>query len=78
MGYNTIVIHFCEKLRECRVVFREKPSTQGNLPLVLTLNKTLPNIKIVTDRHWHILFIKENLRKVFDNRPFIAYRRITN
>ena len=57
---------------------KEKPSTQGNLPLVLTYKKTLPNIKNVIDKHWHILSINENLRKVSDKRPFIAYRRNTN
>ena len=41
---------------------KEKPSTQENLPLVLTFNKTLPNIKNVIDKHWHILSIDENLR----------------
>ena len=53
----------------------QKPSTQGNLPLVVTFNKTLPNIKNVIDKHWDILSINENLRKVFDKRPFISYRR---
>ena len=54
---------------------KEKPYTQENLPLVLTFNKTLPDIKIVVDKHWHILSINENLRKVFDKRSFIAYRK---
>ena len=57
---------------------KEKPSTQRNLPLVLTFNKTLSDIKNVIDKHWHILSINENLRKVFDKRQFIAYGRNTN
>ena len=57
---------------------KEKPSTQGNLPLVLTFNKTLPNIKNVIDKHWHILSVNESLRKIFDENSFIAYRRSTN
>ena len=36
---------------------KEKPSTQGNVPLLLTFNKTLPNIKNVVNKHWHILSI---------------------
>ena len=52
---------------------KEKPSTQRKLPLALTFNKTLPNIKNVIDQHWHILFINENLRKVFSRIPFTAY-----
>ena len=30
---------------------KEKPSTQGNLPLVLTFNKVLPKIKNIIDKH---------------------------
>ena len=36
---------------------KEKPFTQGNVPLLLTFNKTLPNIKNVVNKHWHILSI---------------------
>ena len=57
---------------------KDKPSTQGNLPLVLTYNKTLPNIKNIIDKHSHISSMNENLLKVFDKIPFIAYRRNTN
>ena len=42
------------------------------------IHQTLPNIKNVIDKHWHILSINENVRKVFDKRPFIAYRRNTS
>ena len=57
---------------------KEKPSTQRNLQLALTFNKTLPKIKNVKNKHWHILSINENLRKGFDERPFILYIRNTN
>ena len=56
----------------------EKPSTQGHLPLVLTYNETFPNIKNVIDKRCHILSINENLRNIFDKKPFIADRRNTN
>ena len=36
---------------------KEKPSTQANVPLLLTFNKTLPNIKNVVNKHWYILSI---------------------
>ena len=36
---------------------KEKPSSQGNLPLVLTLDKTLANIKNDIDKHWYILSV---------------------
>ena len=43
-----------------------------------TYNTTLPNIKNVIDKHHHTLSINEKLRKVFNKRSFIAYRRNTN
>ena len=46
--------------RKILLEIKEKPSTHENLPLVLTFNKPLPNIKNVIDEHWHILYIKEN------------------
>ena len=51
---------------------------KGNLPLVYTFNKTLPNIKNVIDNHCHILSINENLRNVFVKRPFTSHRRNTD
>ena len=82
-GYQFKILehHFARAMSIDRKILlenKEKPSTQGNLLLVLIFNKTIPNIKNVIDQHWHILFINENLWKVFDKRPFIAYRRNTN
>ena len=56
---------------------KEKPSTQGTVPLVLTFKKRSPHIKNRIYQHWYILSINENLPKVFDKRPFISYRRNT-
>ena len=81
-GYQSEILdhHFKRAMSVDRKVLLEnkKPSTQGNLSLVLTFNKTLPTIKNVTDKHRHILYINGFLRNVFDKRPFIAYRRYTN
>ena len=57
---------------------KEKPSTQGNLPLAITFNKILPDVKNIIDKHWHVLSINDNLWKAFDKSPFVAYRRNTN
>ena len=66
-GYQSKILdhHFERAMNVDRKLLlenKEKPSTQENLPLVLTFNKTLPNIKNVIDKHWHILSIDENLR----------------
>ena len=54
------------------------PSTKGNVPLALPFTKALLNIKTVTDKNWHILSFNKNLRNVFDETPFVAYRRNIN
>ena len=54
------------------------PSTKGNLPLALPFTKALLNIKTVIDKNWHILSFNKNLRNVFDETPFVAYRRNIN
>ena len=82
-GYQSKILdhHFEKVMRVDRKILlenKEKPSTQENLPLVLTFNKTLPNIKNVIDKHWHILSNNDYLQKVFDKRPFITYRKNTN
>ena len=33
--------------------------TQENLPLVVSFNKTLPNIEDVIDKHWYNLSIRK-------------------
>ena len=65
-GYQFKILehHFARAMSIDRKILlenKEKPSTQGNLLLVLIFNKTIPNIKNVIDQHWHILFINENL-----------------
>ena len=67
-GYHSKIVdhHFERAMNVDRKILlenKEKPSTQGNLPLVLTYNKTLPNIKSVIDKHWHMKIYKMFLIK---------------
>ena len=76
-GYQSKILdhHFERAMNVDRKILlenKEKPS------IVLSFNKILPNIKNVIDKHRHTLSHDQNLRKVFDKRPFIVYRRNTN
>ena len=51
--------------------------TQENLPLVVSFNKTLPNIEDVIDKHWYNLSIRKKFKKI-DKKSFIAYERNKN
>ena len=73
--------HFKRAMRVNRKAFLQtkgKLATQKNLPLVVTFNKTLSNIKNFIDKHWHIFSINEKLKKAFEKKPFIVYRRNKN
>ena len=59
----------------------EKKSTLSNqtrIPLVITYNTTLPNIKEIIYKHWNLLQINTVLRPLFEEKPIIAYRRNKN
>ena len=44
----------------------------------ITYNKTLPNVKQIINKHWHLLLINSNLLTAFEKEPIIAYRRNKN
>ena len=46
------------------------------LPLTVTYNRTLPNIKQIIQNHWSILKTNKALEKTFSVDPIIAFRKI--
>ena len=46
---------------------KEKTETENHLTLSVTYNKTLPNIKTILEKNWHILNVNPELKKVFEN-----------
>ena len=76
-GYQSKILdhHFERAMNVDRKILLENKEKRS---IVLSFNKILPNIKNVIDKHRHTLSHDQNLRKVFDKRPFIVYRRNTN
>ena len=56
----------------------KKKETATNIPLSLKYNRTLPKIKEIVMKHWHLLHIKSNLAEIFQNLPILAFRRNKN
>ena len=52
-------------------------ASTNRISLVLTFNKTLPNIKEIFRKHWHFIQIKSNHKSIFDE-PMVAYSRNIN
>ena len=48
------------------------------LPIIVTYNKNLPNIKKAIDDNWHILSINQTISDHFPEKPRITYRRNKN
>ena len=61
-------------LQERRRLLKEKKKET----LSLKYNRTLPKIKDIVMKHWHLLHIKPNLAEIFQNPPILAFRRNKN
>ena len=46
--------------------------------LVLTYNRSLPNISKVAHKHWNILSISKSFKDYFQNEPVTAFRQNIN
>ena len=57
---------------------KEKTETGNHLTLCVTYNKTLPNIKTILEKHWHMLNVNPELKKVFENKPLLTFRKNKN
>ena len=44
------------------------------LPLTVTYNRTLPDLKTMIDKNWHILQIEPKLKEIFAEPPILAFK----
>jgi len=61
-----------------QLLTKKKKATLNRIPISLTYNRTLPNIKSILQKNWNILQINPSLQTVFENHPVIAYRKNRN
>ena len=60
-------------------LLEEKAKQQSNrIPLVLTYNRTLPNVKRAISNNWNLLHINQEFKDVFQEPPILAFRRNRN
>ena len=57
---------------------KEKAETGNHLTLCVTYNKNLPNIKKILEKHWRISSVNPELKKVFQNKPLLAFHNNKN
>ena len=52
-----------------------KTSKTERLSLTVTYNKTLPDVKTVIEKNWHILQIEPKLKEIFTEPQTLAFKR---
>ena len=57
------------------LIIENKPKKSKIIPLSVTYNKNLPNIKSILDKHWHILKSNNQHEQIFKENPIIAFRK---
>ena len=57
---------------------KKKRETGNHLTLCVTYNKILPNIQTILKKHWHILNVNPELKKLFENNTLLAARKNKN
>ena len=57
---------------------KEKTETENHLTLCVTYNKNLPNIKIILEKHWHILNANPEPKKISENNLLLVFRKSKN
>lgn len=56
----------------------EKNNSKKNIPLVLTHNRTIPNISEVVGKNQNILQMNPEFRNAFVNKPTVTFKRNKN
>ena len=62
-------------------LLQEKDQEQQDskrIPLILTYNRFLPNLTAVACKNWNIHQTSKNLRELFPEHPFTAFKRNKN
>ena len=81
-GYNrSLIEQQIDKanLQEREQLLKEKKKDAAtNIPLSLKYNRTLPKIKEIVMKHWHLLHINPNLAEIFKNSPILAFYQNKN
>ena len=81
-GYNRSLIE--QQIDKANLQQREqllkekKKEAATNIPLSLKYNRTLPKIKEIVIKHWHLPHINPNLAEIFQSPPILAFRRNKN
>ena len=67
------------KLQEKTLILNKNPAEiKQGIPILTTYNRTLPKIKSIVNKHWHVLQVNPELKERFQSLPIIAFRKNKN
>ena len=76
--YTTTQINRTISIPRNELLNKIKTSNTERLPLTVTYNRTLPDLKTIIDKNWHILQIEPKLKETFAEPPILAFKRNKN
>ena len=64
--------------RKVLLTSKSKERDQKRIPFISTYCKTLPSVKQIINKPWHLLQINSNLRTAFEQELITAYSQSKN
>ena len=74
----TIMIRLKNRLKKQGYRKKHFPEVKQSIPISITYNRTLPKIKSIVDKHWHVLQVNPELKERFQSSPIIVFRKNKN
>ena len=56
----------------------KEENIKDRIPCLITCNRKLPMVRKIINKHWNILQINSRLEEMFQNDPFVGYKRNKN
>ena len=67
------------RVQERALLLNKNPEeAKQSIHISITYNRTLPKIKSIVDKHWHVLQVNPELKERFQSSPIIAFRKNKN
>ena len=57
---------------------KKEKNVKDRIPCLITYNRKLPIMRKIINKHWNVLQINPGLEEIFQNNPFVAYKRNKN
>ena len=75
---NTTQINCAITIPRNELLKKIKASNTERLPLTVTYNRILPDLKTIIDKNWQVLQIEPKLKEIFAEPPILAFKRNKN